>query len=80
MKGSQLLCFGCEFYIVYACLIILSSPFLCVLGDDLLTCYTRANDVSGGASDARTGLRASMGILLIKHILSCTFFMKDVTF
>lgn len=29
-----------------------SSPFMCVFGDDGITCYTEANDVSGGASNA----------------------------
>jgi len=35
----------------HVCLIILNSPFLCVFGDDHVTCYTWTNDVSGGASD-----------------------------
>jgi len=31
---------------------ILSSPYLLVLGDDRVTCYTEVDDVSGGAGDA----------------------------
>jgi len=30
-------------------LIILSSPFLYVFGDDCVTCYTEVDDVSGDA-------------------------------
>jgi len=29
----------------------MSSPFLCVFGDDRVICYTRANVVSGGVDD-----------------------------
>jgi len=30
----------------------MSSPFLCVFGDDRVTCYTGVDDVSGGVGDA----------------------------
>jgi len=36
---------------LYSCLfiyIVHSSPFLCVCGDDQITCYPRADDVTGG--------------------------------
>jgi len=36
----------------HVCLIILSSPFLCVFGDDRVTYYTGANNISSGANDA----------------------------
>jgi len=42
-------------------LIILSSPYLLVFGDDRVTCYTGADDVSGGASDVDSWRVASMG-------------------
>jgi len=29
-----------------------SSPFLCVCGDDRITCYPRADDVTSGPGDA----------------------------
>jgi len=29
-----------------------SSPFLCVFGDDRITCYLGADDVTGGLGDA----------------------------
>jgi len=32
--------------------IVHSSPFLCVCGDDRITCYLGANDVTGGPGDA----------------------------
>ena len=30
----------------------LSSPYLCVFDNDRVTCYTRTNNVSGGAGEA----------------------------
>ena len=37
-----------SFIILFAYLTRLSSPYLIVFGDDCVTCYTGANDVSGG--------------------------------
>jgi len=45
---------GWETYL-YSCLfiyIVHSSPFLCVCGDDWITCYPGADDVTGGPGDA----------------------------
>ena len=39
----------------------MSSPFLCVFGDDRVTCHTGANVVSSGASDAKSWRGASLG-------------------
>ena len=32
--------------------IVHSSPFLCVCGDDRITCYPGADDLTGGPGDA----------------------------
>jgi len=32
--------------------VVHSSPFLCVCGDDRVTCYPGADDVTGGLGDA----------------------------
>jgi len=32
--------------------VVHSSPFLCVCDDDRITCYPRADDVTGGPGDA----------------------------
>jgi len=37
--------------ILYASLIILSSPYLFVFDDDHVTCYTRAIDIAGDDID-----------------------------
>jgi len=42
---------GESFIIIYACLIILSSPFVCMFGDDSVTCYMGVDDVSSGVGD-----------------------------
>ena len=31
--------------------VVHSSPFLCVCGDDRITCYPEADDVTGGPGD-----------------------------
>jgi len=33
-------------------LIVMSSPFLCVFGDDCVTCHTKVDDVPGDAGEA----------------------------
>jgi len=40
---------------IHVCLciyIVHNSPFLCVCGDDRITCYSGADDVTGGPGDA----------------------------
>ena len=32
--------------------VVHSSPFLCVCGDDRVTCYLGADDITGGPGDA----------------------------
>ena len=41
-------------FISYICLyfIVHSSPYLCVCGDDRISCYPGADDVTGGPGDA----------------------------
>ena len=44
---------GKHIYIhVWFIYIVHSSPFLCVCGDDRITCYLGAYDVTGGPGDA----------------------------
>jgi len=38
-----------------------NSPYLCVCGDDRITCYPGADDVTGGPRDAQTRSWASRG-------------------
>jgi len=44
---------GKHIYFIYICLcfIVHSSPYLCVYGDDRITCYPGANDVTGEPGD-----------------------------
>jgi len=37
---------------VFFIYVVHSSPFLCVCGNDRVTCYPRADDVTGGPGDA----------------------------
>jgi len=39
-------------YFIFIYLYVHSSPYLFVYGDDRITCYPEANDVSGGPGDA----------------------------
>ena len=44
---------GRHIYFLYLFLYIVhSSPFLCVCGDDRITCYPGADDLTGGPGDA----------------------------
>jgi len=46
---------GGEAYLLHIyllCFIVHSSPYLCVCGDDRITCYSGADDVTGGPGDA----------------------------
>jgi len=44
---------GWHIYFFYLFLYIVhNSPFLCVCGDDRITCYPRADDLTGGPGDA----------------------------
>ena len=40
------------FLYLFIFFIVHSSPFLCVCGDDRITCYPGADDVTGGPGDA----------------------------
>jgi len=42
----------CLFLISVYIFIVHSSPFLCVCGDDRITCYPGADNVTGGPGDA----------------------------
>ena len=37
---------------VCVCVCVHSSPYLCVCGDDRITCYPRADDLTGEPGDA----------------------------
>jgi len=41
-------------YFTYICLyfVVHSSPYLCVCGDDRISCYPGVDDVTGGPGDA----------------------------
>ena len=43
---------GTYLYYVLFIYIVHSSPFLCVCGDDRITCYPGADDLTGGPGDA----------------------------
>jgi len=45
---------GKHVYFTYICLyfIVHSSPYLCVCGDDRISCYPGADDVAGWPGDA----------------------------
>jgi len=45
---------GKHIYFIYICLcfIVHSSPYLCVYGDDRITCYPGADDVTSRPGDA----------------------------
>jgi len=42
------------FTYIYLYFIVHSSPYLCVCGDDRISCYLGADDVTGGPGDAYT--------------------------
>jgi len=42
----------CLYPIELLYMLSVSSPYLCVFGDDRVMCYTRANNVIGGAGEA----------------------------
>ena len=39
------------YYFMYCTFILLSSPYLCVCGDDHVTLYMGTNDVAGGVGE-----------------------------
>ena len=43
--GNMFISYICLYFIVH------SSPFLCECGDDRMTCYPGADDVTGGSAD-----------------------------
>ena len=61
------------------CLIILSSPYLLVFGDDRVTCYTRADDVVGDTSDTYGRSGAIWGIY-IEHFITSLFISYIMAF
>jgi len=46
------MCMCVHFNYVYVYIYVVSSPYLFVFGDDRVTRYTRANDVTSGAGEA----------------------------
>jgi len=46
-----------------------SSPYLFVIGDDRVICYTRANDVVGSVGEAKRQSRATWGFDFIVILL-----------
>jgi len=40
------------FIYIYLCFIVHSSSYLCVCGDDRISCYLRADDLTGEPGDA----------------------------
>jgi len=51
--GWGIYLYSCLFIYIYIYIYIVhSSPFLCVCGDDRITCYPGADDVTGRPGDA----------------------------
>ena len=48
--------------------VVHSSPFLCVCGDDRITCYPEADDVTGGPGDTQTRSEGQQGDILYMYM------------
>ena len=72
---------GWETY-VYSCFVYLYCAQLtlsvCVCGDDRITCYPGADDVTGGPGDAQTRSEGQQGIFLYIYIYVYYFSFENI--